>query len=87
MCLTSDELGDDVMIGDQGQGHHRSREETRRLRHVRNLYVIVGTLTGAAVLALLVLLVCYCHTYESYKWILRRRRGYEMHKEYVNKYQ
>lgn len=44
--------------------------------HMHNLYIIAGTLAGALLIALCVLLGCYCKIHETYRVITSRIRGY-----------
>ncbi|XP_064638797.1 delta and Notch-like epidermal growth factor-related receptor [Lineus longissimus] len=49
--------------------------------HLHNLYIIMGTLGGALLIALLVLLGCYCRLYRTYELLDWRKLKYQRYKD------
>ncbi|XP_064615154.1 fibropellin-1-like [Liolophura sinensis] len=80
-CLCSDfYFGDrceklDEIIRPSRHGGAGFEQETFGM-HIHNLYIVGGTLGGALVIALVVLITCYCRTHRTYE-TLSRRAGYE----------
>ncbi|XP_048246592.1 delta and Notch-like epidermal growth factor-related receptor [Haliotis rufescens] len=63
------------------EGKPRGVSDTQHSYHVRNLYIVAGTLSGAILIVVVVLTGCYCRMHESYKKFNFKRLKYRRHKD------